>query len=159
MSAALKVHYNSPDVEGYDIRDATNSLATFMLRTKENVNADLQKRFNAIKVAPHVALWKNLPEHTVLPPSAIKPLSKPTGPYRSTQQRPTGPARTQPIQGNFQTSQNFCGRGRGTWHSPQGRGTSRENRATGEPIVAPTLKQRDNLFLHSNQEEKPFNKQ
>ena len=47
-SAALKVHYNSPDAEGYDIKDDTNSLATFMLRTKENLDADLHKRFNAI---------------------------------------------------------------------------------------------------------------
>ena len=137
-TAALKVHYNSPSARGYDIKDATSSLATFMQRSKETTESDLQKKYIAIKAAPKAALWQNLPPNVNLPVDAIKPRQANTA-------RPRAPVNIQP-QAN--AGQGFRMRGRNTWRSPRGSNRARRGgrgtfRGTNRPNQGPRHPQRD----------------
>ena len=69
--ASLRAHYDNPESRGYDISDALNSLATFMQRTKENEQSDLEKKYSTILQAPRAALWMGLPPNVALPNDAI----------------------------------------------------------------------------------------
>ena len=71
--ASLKVHYESPLANNYDIQDALNSLATFMQRTKETESSELNKKFNSVMLAPKAALWMKFPPQVNLPDNAIRP--------------------------------------------------------------------------------------
>ena len=69
--ASLRAHYDNPESRGYDISDALNSLATFMQRTKENEQSDLEKKYSTILQAPRAALWMGFPPNVALPNDAI----------------------------------------------------------------------------------------
>ena len=93
-------------------REAVDALATFMHRTKETEQLDLNRKYSAIHNAPTAALWANLPDHARLPDSAIRPIRAPQQP------QPRIP------------DQGFRGTGGGGWCSPQrstacGRGRGR----------------------------------
>ena len=110
--ASLEVHYQQPEVRNDDITEALDALATFMTRTREQEQSELNRRFSAISNAPLAALWCNLQSGTQLPPGAIWT--------------------------NVEPQQNFRGPGRGARHPPwrggqgrpsrgiRGRGTTRE---------------------------------
>ena len=70
---SLKVHYESPAAQGYNIEDALNSLVTFMQRAKEVESAEMSKKFNSVMLAPKAALWMKLPPQVLLLEDAIKP--------------------------------------------------------------------------------------
>ena len=118
--ASLKVLYNSPAASSFDIKDATNSLATFMSRTVDMVKSDLQKKYDAISEAPHSALWREIPDSFTKPPEAIRPLRAQRNNSRAREgaQRP----QQQQQQRQQQNQQGFQQRGRGSWRgAPRGR--------------------------------------
>ena len=113
---SLRLHYEHPDSNDYDVREALDALNTFMRRTKDAELIDLNKKFTAIHAAPVSSIWARLPESTRLPPGAIKTFRQDITPA------PTYPA---------QNYQDFRGTGRGGRRPSRGRGPSRGPRGRG----------------------------
>ena len=103
---SLRVHYESPAAQTYNIDDALNSLATFMQRAKEVESAELDKKFNSIMLALKTALWMKLPPQVILSEDAVKPRNS-----NSTGQN-------QPAQGQDRL-QYFQQAGRNAWGLPE----------------------------------------
>ena len=85
--STLRVHYENPNASGYSLREATDGLTTLLKRQLDLEQADLNRKYNAIHVAPSEALWTGFRPNTVLLPNATRP-STPR-PAQNTQYFPT----------------------------------------------------------------------
>ena len=72
--SSLRIHYEHTDASGYSYQEVVDALTTFMHRTRDTEQADLNHKYNAIHAIPMAALWSNLPDHAVLPESVIRPI-------------------------------------------------------------------------------------
>ena len=68
----LQMHYESADPTKYKLSDAVDALMTFMRRTKDTEQADLNRKYSVIHTALLSALWTGLPSSAILPPGAMR---------------------------------------------------------------------------------------
>ena len=68
----LQMHYESADPTEYKLSDVLDALMTFMQRTKDTEQADLNRKYSMIHTAPLSALWTGLPSSAILPPGAMR---------------------------------------------------------------------------------------
>ena len=114
--ASLECHYHEEAAWEYNIQEALDALQTLMVRAKQKEEDELSRRYEQLHQAPLAALWENLPEGTVLPPSAVRNESRTNNPQGFHE---TGRNTTTPHHPSWR------GQGRGRTRPGHGRGVQR----------------------------------
>lgn len=118
--ASCRTHYNDPQLNSYNITDAINSLATVVQRTKENKQAELNKKFNSIMQAHRAVMLIGFPPHVQVPAYAVRPRPQPK-PQNDCDIR---------TQNSVNRNQDLGVCRRGTWHPTHGQDRPRYNPAS-----------------------------